>query len=237
MPLHRDIHWIGRQWAVTGHGMQLIDQKLQGFFDVEVERLWDDSLIESIHAKEWLNRADFDKGLALARARYPKPSGAVTPPRQFAPPPAIEPAAPPPVVKPIAPKPETPKLEIPKPATPTPAPPAPVEPPRAVGESKASVIAARAAVEPSAAVTPPRQAAPPPPVVPDSPRPPVVKREEPKPVAPTIIKPATVEPPAPAIATPMPVEPSKPPASLFAMRYEGRAKFVRPWRVVVKRQT
>ena len=30
MALHRDIHWIGRQWAVTGHGMQLIDQKLKG---------------------------------------------------------------------------------------------------------------------------------------------------------------------------------------------------------------
>jgi hypothetical protein len=69
MPLHRDIHWIGRQWAVTGHGMQLIDQKLQGFFDIEVARLWDEILIESLHAKEWLNRADFDKGLALARAR------------------------------------------------------------------------------------------------------------------------------------------------------------------------
>ena len=36
MALHRDIHWIGRQWAVTGHGMQLIDQKLQGFFDIAI---------------------------------------------------------------------------------------------------------------------------------------------------------------------------------------------------------
>ena len=39
MPLHRDIHWIGRQWAVTGLGMQLIDQKLKGFFDIEVSQL------------------------------------------------------------------------------------------------------------------------------------------------------------------------------------------------------
>ena len=74
MALHRDIHWIGRQWAVTGHGMQLIDQKLQGFFDIEIIRLWDESLIETMHAKEWLNAADFDKGLAVARARFPQSS-------------------------------------------------------------------------------------------------------------------------------------------------------------------
>ena len=79
MPLHRDIHWIGRQWAVTGHGMQLIDQKLQGFFDIEIARLWDESLIESMHAKEWLNAADFDKGLAVARARFPQSTLPVTP--------------------------------------------------------------------------------------------------------------------------------------------------------------
>ena len=46
MALHRDILWIGRQWAVTGHGMQLIDQRLMGAFDIEVARLWDDDLIE-----------------------------------------------------------------------------------------------------------------------------------------------------------------------------------------------
>src|SRR5437868_5467372 len=79
MALHRDIHWIGRQWAVTGFGMQLIDQKLKGFFDIEAVRLWEDGLIEAIHAKEWLNKADFDKGLEIARKRYPDPSGAVVP--------------------------------------------------------------------------------------------------------------------------------------------------------------
>ena len=70
MALHRDIFWLGRQWAVTGLGLQLIDQKLQGFFDIEASRLWEDPLIAKMHAKEWLNRADFDKGLALARTRY-----------------------------------------------------------------------------------------------------------------------------------------------------------------------
>ena len=57
MALHRDIHWIGRQWAVTGHGMQLIDQKLQGFFDIEISQLWDDALIATTRGKEWLNGA------------------------------------------------------------------------------------------------------------------------------------------------------------------------------------
>jgi hypothetical protein len=73
MALHRDILWIGRQWAVTGHGMQLIDQRLMGAFDIEVARLWDDDLIERMHAKEWLNAADFDKGLAVARTRHERP--------------------------------------------------------------------------------------------------------------------------------------------------------------------
>ena len=77
MPLHRDIHWIGRQWAVTGLGMQLIDQKLKGFFDIEASRLWEEALIETTRAKEWLNVADFEKGLEVARNRFP--AGGVTP--------------------------------------------------------------------------------------------------------------------------------------------------------------
>ena len=79
MALHRDIFWIGRQWAVTGHGMQLIDQRLEGAFDIEAIRLWDDDLIESLRAKAWLKAEDFDKGLAVARTRYPQSSGAVQP--------------------------------------------------------------------------------------------------------------------------------------------------------------
>jgi hypothetical protein len=27
MALHRDIYWVGRQWAVTGAGIQAVDQK------------------------------------------------------------------------------------------------------------------------------------------------------------------------------------------------------------------
>ena len=186
MPLHRDIHWIGRQWAVTGHGMQLIDQKLQGFFDVEVSKLWDDDLIEALLAKDWLNTADFDKGLALARARYPHPAGVVTPPADVGRPLAMKPVAPiVEVAKPVAPKPETPR---------------------------------------------------------ETPRVETAKLEKPSSIEPSAVTPAPApqtiaELQAPAIATPVPVEPPSPPLTLFQMRYEGRARFVRPWRVAVRRKT
>ncbi len=109
MALHRDIHWIGRQWAVTGHGMQLIDQKLQGFFDIEINRLWDESLVETMHAKEWLNAADFDKGLAVARVRFPQSMLPVTPSPEAVPAPAVEPIAPPP----RGARPEAPRRDVP----------------------------------------------------------------------------------------------------------------------------
>jgi hypothetical protein len=105
MALHRDIFWIGRQWAVTGHGMQLIDQRLEGAFDIEVIRLWDDDLIESLRGKAWLKAEDFDKGLAVARTRHPQSSGAVGPVPVTAQGPVPEPIAPPPpAAKPEAPK-------------------------------------------------------------------------------------------------------------------------------------
>ena len=72
MPLHRDIHWIGRQWAVTGHGLQLIDQKQQGLFDIGVSDLWDDALVDALRALDWLNAPDFEKAITVARARRPR---------------------------------------------------------------------------------------------------------------------------------------------------------------------
>ena len=121
MALHRDIFWIGRQWAVTGYGMQLIDQRLMGAFDIEVAQLWDDDLIARMRAEAWLNAADFDKGLAVARTRHPQAGSAP----EAAPVPAIEPVAPPPP----AALPEVPKFEIPKPERPAAVPPShPAEP-------------------------------------------------------------------------------------------------------------
>jgi hypothetical protein len=130
MALHRDIFWIGRQWAVTGHGMQLIDQRLEGAFDIEAARLWDDDLIASLRAKAWLKAEDFDKGLSVARTRQWPPHGAsdVVPPI-----PAIEPIAP---LLPAA-KPETPNLEAPKPEWPVPARPSHAAEPLAPGNPPA----------------------------------------------------------------------------------------------------
>jgi hypothetical protein len=169
MALHRDIHWIGRQWAVTGHGMQLIDQKLQGFFDIEAARVWDENLIASMQAKEWINAADFDKGLAVARARYPQPPGTVTP----------RPEATAVSVKPIAPLPPAAKLEAPKPDEPS-------KPDR---------------LDPA----PPSLAAP-------------------------ALRPSVVATPDP-IGSPQATTPD------FHMRFDGQAKFTRPWRVWMKQQT
>jgi hypothetical protein len=81
MALHRDIYWVGRQWAVTGFGMQAIDQRRQGKFDIEASLLWDDGLLESIRAEPWLNSEDFSKGLAMARARHPEPPRTAAPPQ------------------------------------------------------------------------------------------------------------------------------------------------------------
>ena len=82
MSLHRDIYWVGRQWAVTGYGMQAIDQRLNGIFDIEVSGLWEDNLAERMHALNWLNAADFDKGLAAARRHYPEPARQAAPPEE-----------------------------------------------------------------------------------------------------------------------------------------------------------
>jgi len=79
MPLHRDIFWVGKQWSVTGYGMQAIDQKLKGKFDIEVSRIWDDDLDDALSEEKWFNAGDFDKGLAEARKHYPQPPGRAAP--------------------------------------------------------------------------------------------------------------------------------------------------------------
>jgi hypothetical protein len=74
MALHRDIFWVGRQWAVTGLGLQAVDQKQKSKFDIEIDRLWDDDLLDGLSAQHWFNLEDFNKGLSIARARYPEPA-------------------------------------------------------------------------------------------------------------------------------------------------------------------
>ena len=73
MALHRDIFWVGRQWAVTGYGIQACNQKQKGQFDIEGSRLWEDGVQESLRAEAWLNVEDFEKALEVARKYYPEP--------------------------------------------------------------------------------------------------------------------------------------------------------------------
>jgi len=99
MALHRDIYWVGRQWAVTGYGLQAIDQKQKSKFDIESSRLWDDDLQETLRAQPWFNPDDFSKGLSAARARFPEPG---------------RPAAAPAVT--VSPPKDSEPIEVPKPA-------------------------------------------------------------------------------------------------------------------------
>ena len=73
MALHRDIFWVGRQWAVTGYGIQACNQKQKGQFDIEGSRLWEDGIQESLRAEAWLNIEDFEKAIEVARKYYPEP--------------------------------------------------------------------------------------------------------------------------------------------------------------------
>ncbi len=84
MVLHRDIYWVGRQWAVTGYGLQAVDQKQKGKFDIEASRLWEDGLLESLRAEKWLNIDDFEKALAVARRRFPGPPRKAASPQEKA---------------------------------------------------------------------------------------------------------------------------------------------------------
>jgi hypothetical protein len=88
MALHRDIYWVGKQWAVTGYGIQACNQKQRGKFDIESSRLWEDGVLESLRAEKWINNEDFDNALDVARKYYPelpRKAAPPKPPRQRAP--------------------------------------------------------------------------------------------------------------------------------------------------------
>ena len=138
MALHRDIFWVGRQWAVTGYGVQACDQKQKGQFDIEASRLWDDDGLDNLRAQKWFNAEDFDKALAIARKRFPEPpkNDLPAPPKEVGPP-AMNGAAIPPLLKfgaaksaAVEPPPKTAEG-----VTPEPIPSATVEAPRAAAAS------------------------------------------------------------------------------------------------------
>jgi hypothetical protein len=98
MALHRDIYWVGKQWTVTGHGIQACDQKQKSKFDIEASRLWEDGVLEGIRALKWLNSEDFDKAVAVAREHFPEPPRKAVPQEKAVPRKAVPPK------KPVAPE-------------------------------------------------------------------------------------------------------------------------------------
>lgn len=234
MPLHRDIFWVGRQWAVTGYGMQLIDQKVKGYFDIEVARLWDHEAVEGLLAKGWLNAGDFNKGLTVARARYPMPPQAAAPEAGVLRLPEI--AA-------LDPQPKPPRLELPGEA-PQPNLERPVQ--SAAPEPSVLSLLNSALTEPTKPQPPKLEVpvqAPPEPIASNPPA--VTSIEPPKSVPPQAEPPKREQPQQAALPQPtvlrvqgtIPIRPAKPQpvkpaAPRFAMRVKGvRAKFVAPWRV------
>jgi hypothetical protein len=97
MALHRDIYWVGKQWAVTGHGIQACNQKQKSQFDIAASRLWEDGVQEAVRAEKWVNTDDFEKAVAVARKYYPEPPGWTPRPLKQAAPVEPKPAPPPPV--------------------------------------------------------------------------------------------------------------------------------------------
>ena len=75
MALHRDIYWVGRQWAVTGLGLQAVDQKRWAAFDIEASRLWTGDSLVRLRREPWVNSDDLEKALAAARRYFPEPAG------------------------------------------------------------------------------------------------------------------------------------------------------------------
>src|ERR1700742_3619474 len=88
MALHRDIYWVGKQWAVTGHGIQACNQKQRAKFDIAAAEIWEIGVQEAVRALDWVNQEDFGRAVDAARKHYPEP------PRE-APPPAPTASAPP----------------------------------------------------------------------------------------------------------------------------------------------
>ena len=143
MALHRDIFWVGKQWAVTGYGMQAVDQKQKSKFDIEASRLWEDDWLDVLSAQRWFNADDFNAGLSVARAQYPEAPGKAASRKKA----VVKESAP----APVAPSKPTPKVEskVESKAAPKAAPKA--EPPKP--ETKAKAAKSQPAAEPAKPVS------------------------------------------------------------------------------------
>ncbi|KAA0076811.1 hypothetical protein CIW50_11600 [Tardiphaga sp. P9-11] len=67
--LHRDVFWLGKQWAVTGYGIQAVSQKHNMKFDIEVSQIWNEDLDALMRDEPWFDAQDFAQALDRARQR------------------------------------------------------------------------------------------------------------------------------------------------------------------------
>lgn len=67
--LHRDVFWLGKQWAVTGYGVQAVSKKHNMKFDIEVSQIWGDDLDAPMRDLPWFNAQDFAEAVERARKR------------------------------------------------------------------------------------------------------------------------------------------------------------------------
>lgn len=67
--LHRDVFWLGRQWAVTGYGVQAVSKKHNMKFDIEVSQIWGDNLEAPMRDLPWFDARDFAEAVERARKR------------------------------------------------------------------------------------------------------------------------------------------------------------------------
>jgi len=249
MPLHRDIHWLGRQWAVTGHGLQLINQKQMGYYDIEIARLGEPGVIEAMQSKAWIDRPDFDKAVEVARSRFAHTAAV------GAPLPLVPAASPPPRVPPPRVPPPVRRAAVERPPASAPT----LEELLAKLKVKSAVPATKPADVPR--VAPPKaesrkpeapkpEAPKPEAPKPDVPKPDVPKSEVPKSEVPKSEVPKFVgrkpelrkpelpkselrqaaPPPPAAVADRASTKRIKPVLPVFDRKIAGSARFVRPWR-------
>jgi hypothetical protein len=71
--LSKPVFWRGRQWAVTGYGVERRDRNR---YWIDHRRLWDDERgfgwVRHMAEKNWVDIADFAEALRLARIRWPQ---------------------------------------------------------------------------------------------------------------------------------------------------------------------
>ncbi|MET0443471.1 hypothetical protein [Tardiphaga sp.] len=67
--LHRDVFWLGKQWAVTGYGVQAVSKKHNMKFDIDVSQIWGDDLDAPMRDLPWFDAKDFAEAVERARKR------------------------------------------------------------------------------------------------------------------------------------------------------------------------